>query len=159
MNSSIKKRDVGSIHDILCIKGDWLYSLLKSAPHRKRPQGVHSTVIDHQLATINTRYMFGATAEGSSVFEFDGVFADSHQLSPFLSPEENLFHLFEVHTLHAAPQAYSATTHPATSLDSLEIFVGCTVVVLVRLLRVGVVLAPLPNTLESDQCHWSFVRR
>ena len=159
MNSSIKERDVGSIHDLLCVDGDLLYNILKRAPHTKKPQGVHPTVIDHQLATINTRYMFGATAEGSSVFEFDGVFADSHQLSPFLSPEENLFHLFEVHTLHAAPQAYSATIHPATSLDSLDMFVGCTVVVLVRLLRVGVVLAPLPNTLESDKCHYSSVRR
>ena len=30
MNSSIKERDVGSIHDLLCVDGDWLYSLLKS---------------------------------------------------------------------------------------------------------------------------------
>ena len=86
MNSSIKERDVGSIHDLLCVDGDLLYNILKRAPYMKKPQGVLPTVIDHQLATMKTRYTFGATAEESSVFEFDGVFADSHQLSPFLSP-------------------------------------------------------------------------
>ena len=32
MNSSIKERPS---HDLLCVDGDWLYNILRSAPHTK----------------------------------------------------------------------------------------------------------------------------
>ena len=87
-------------------------------------------------------------------------FSDGYKLRQFLCLEEMVSSMhIQAHTLHAAPQATSATTIPADSLDSLDIRVVWTDVVLVRLLRVGVVLAPLPNTLELDQCHSSSVRR